>query len=408
MRFTFLPMLLWILLVFGGGHVYMTYINPTPTTFQILEKEVDDLSLALVEKDDRIESTKQELSAVKKAFNKERDALAQEIEILKDTESEMKSQIENLFEITGENADYIESLESEINEKESKLGAMDEIIDQQETDLIKLELDMKKNEESWGTHSASWPEIEGDSRFSIQKEYNTDYDDSFNYKYFGTVDASATQIEVFISNNQYGDLSHYVLTKFVPGDTTREYFTSPRFGTVMPGINTYRFIVTWLQDWTTSTTEYISTIEVEWTKLINMIEEDGNEKYSGTVKLNGTMKKSIVEICSIWIAMTKEQCLDALWEMTPTIKYSLVVDAPNDPRWYRFDGISNYNYVSLWCLQIPELSKKFRSPIALEVLKNREDNKKVGVLLNTKYSSEVMDFGACGIDSVIESFDIVE
>ena len=30
-----------------------------------------------------------------------------------------------------------------------------------------------------------------------------------------------------------------------------------------------------------------------------MIEEDGNEKYSGTVKLNGTMKKSIVEICSL-------------------------------------------------------------------------------------------------------------
>ena len=106
--------------------------------------------------------------------------------------------------------------------------------------------------------------------------------------------------------------------------------------------------------------------------------------------------------------MSKEDCLAAQGVLIPTTKYSLVVDAPNDPRWYRFDGISNYNYVSLGCLQIPELSKKFRSPIALEVLKNREDNKKVGVLLNTKYSPEVMDFGACGIDSVIESFDIVE
>ena len=226
----------------------MTYINPTPTTFQVLEKEVDDLSLALVEKDDDIQATKKELDAVKKAYNQEREALAEEIESLRDKESELTSEIDELYEITDENSEFIEFLEFDLNEKVELLNEMDEIIDEQETDLIKLELDMKKVAESEGSHSASSPEVEGDDRFGIQKEYNTDYDDSYNYKYFGTVDARATQIEVFISNDQYGDLSHYVLTKFVPGDTTREYFTSPRFGTVMPGINTYRFVVTWLQD----------------------------------------------------------------------------------------------------------------------------------------------------------------
>gem|GEM_PF-5754434 len=59
------------------------------------------------------------------------------------------------------------------------------------------------------------------------------------------MDASATKIEVFVTNDKYGELGYYKLEQFEPGDTEWKYFTSPKFGTVMPGINTYRFVVTW-------------------------------------------------------------------------------------------------------------------------------------------------------------------
>ena len=398
-------MLLWIVLVFGGGHVYMTQINPTPTKFQMLESDVSELNATVKQREDLLAAKTQELKQTNDEFEAASEDFERRLEEFQNKESVLKDEIVALEEETEEYEENQERLKTELDEITVEVALKDELLDKQETDLIKMELDQNKSNEHWAASSNLDVTDEGDARFWINRIKNTDYDNAYNFKYHGTVDASATKIEVFVTNDKYGELGYYKLEQFEPGDTEWKYFTSPKFGTVMPGINTYRFVVTW--EWGASS-EYISLLEIQWTKMINDKNEEWIEKYSWTVKLNGTMKRSTVDVCSLGLRLGNDDCIAANGQIKETTKYELQIYAASDPRRWRFDGISNHDRVSLWCLQLRSESSKVRSDVALEVLKNKDDGAKVDVLINTKYAPTLVNTSACAVDASIESFDIVE
>ena len=254
------------------------------------------------------------------------------------------------------------------------------------------------------TPQTSW----GDDFFSFEREHNTDYGNEYNFKYSGTVKKWASSIEVFVTHEYYGELDNYVLQKFTQGDTTREYFTSPRFGTVMPGKNTYTFVVTRPAegDIPETTREYVSVIDALWSDLIAMKEVGDKDLYSGVVKLNGKISREMIDYCTTG----KDIFLCPPEEVIKTDMYYLHVHTVSDPRYWRFDDLESKEKLPLGCLDLDAITdaNTVFAPSMVSYLRSQPSDFTTSLLLTKKTEREWENYGTCTVHELISRIDMVE
>gem|GEM_PF-6731328 len=135
------------MLVFGGGHVYMTQINPTPTKFQMLESDVSELNATVKQREDLLAAKTQELKQTNDEFEAASEDFERRLEEFQNKESVLKDEIVALEEETEEYEENQERLKTELDEITVEVALKDELLDKQETDLIKMELDQNKSNE---------------------------------------------------------------------------------------------------------------------------------------------------------------------------------------------------------------------------------------------------------------------
>lgn len=433
MKFYFFPMMFWLLATFGWGFFYRTEINQAPTVTDRLQSEIEALQEDNKQQLETIEQSKKDLEMRKKEHASALLSLSDQLLSLQKNEWVLK---DKLFELWEENERYQEvtmSLEDvkkqimdleeerqQIQMRDDNLKVIQEELALKEVTLwvrenqaiekeVKIKAEALKNaeepvvDEKTQEHESWWDEF-----FSFIKEHNTDYGNEYNFKYSGTVSKWAKKIEVHVTHDFYGDLDHYVLQKFVAWDLEREYFTSPRFGTVMPWKNTYTFTVTRsaVGDESEIVREYTSVIDATWSNLISMKTEWEEDRYSWVVKLDGKLSKEIIKHCTWW----NDLSLCPEGNIIETDMYYLNVHTVSDPRYRRFDGISSKEKLALGCLDQDVLTtaSDVFAPSMVSYLRSKPSWSTTSILLTKKTDRPFENFGTCTIDNVIGRIDMVE